>query len=321
MAKLAQLEPVPLRDQWPQEDTHFTPWLASEEGLRLLGDALGMDLQVEGTEVSVGSYRADIVAVDAGSNEKVVIENQLEATNHDHIGKLITYAAAVEAHTIVWVAQEIRQEHRRALEWLNDNTSSDLAFYAIEVELWKIGDSLSAPRLSVVARPSSEVRAVRSVGTADTEGGRTYVDFWTGFNEHLERTSSKIRRRKPQPQHWYDVSIGKTGVYLSVTASLRNENIGCQLTINMAGAKHLMAKLLTEKDTIEREIGKPLDWHDPPGKKASSVRLRSALDVYEKDNWRKAYEWYSQQVALFEKTFAPRVMSFRAEPDPNEADE
>ncbi len=321
MAKLAQLEPVPLRDQWPEEDKHFTPWLASEEGLRLLGNALGMDLHVEGTEVSVGSYRADIVAVDTGSNEKVVIENQLEATNHDHIGKLITYAAAVEAHTIVWVAQEIRLEHRRALEWLNDNTSSDLAFYAIEVELWKIGDSPSAPRLSVVARPSSEVRAVRSVGTADTEGGRTYVEFWTGFNEFLEKAGSKIRRRKPQPAYWYDVAIGKGGVYLALWASLRNKAITCGLSIGIADGKRLFRCLHDAKAAIESEVGAALDWREMPDKKVSRILVEQQIDLWDKANWPKAYEWFAQKVEVFEKAFAPRVVNFKPEPEASEGDE
>lgn len=320
MKKLGKLEAVSLRSHWPDEARSFTPWLASEEGLALLNEALGMDLETVDTEIQVGSYRADIVANDSGSGEKVVIENQLEATDHDHIGKLITYAAGVGAKTAVWVARHIREEHRRAIDWLNDNSSSDLSFFAVEVELWKIGDSLAAPRLSVVAQPSADVRVLRGTGT-EGEGGKTYVEFWTAFVEHLERSGSDIRKRKPQPQHWYDVSIGRSGVHIALTVRLRNKDLGCELYINIPEAKQLFRHLEADKTAIEAEIGTELQWKELPDKKASRIVARAAIDATDSKNWPKAFEWFTKEVASFKKVMVPRVRSFMPGADEDEEGE
>ena len=174
--KLGRMEPVGLRDHWPDEAKDFTPWLATDEGLGLLGNALGMELELFDTEVSVGNYRADVVATDTASGERVVIENQLEPTNHDHIGKLITYAAAIEATTVGWIAQRIRDEHRRALEWLNDRTTSGLDFFAIEMQLWCIGESLPAPRFTRPGSSASDIASTASRARPSLPSRRTSAE-------------------------------------------------------------------------------------------------------------------------------------------------
>ena len=132
---LSTLKQIPVRKQWPDEAKDFTPWLASKNGLALLSETLGMELELEDTEVWVGNYRADIVAKDTLTNEYVVIENQLTATNHDHIGKLFTYSASFGATTLVWTAERLREEHRQAIDWFNDITTDNIDFYGIEIEL------------------------------------------------------------------------------------------------------------------------------------------------------------------------------------------
>lgn len=144
--KLGEIEKLDVRNVWAHEASNFTPWLAEEENIARLGSAIGLELEVENTEVSVGPFSADILARDSGSSAYVIIENQLSKTDHDHLGKAITYAAGLNAGTIVWVAPEFTQEHRKAIDWLNDNSVGDVAFYGVQVELWTIDDSNSTLR-------------------------------------------------------------------------------------------------------------------------------------------------------------------------------
>lgn len=152
--ELSRLEPVELRKIWPNETDDFTPWLAEEENLSLLADTLNMELELEAQEVNVGGFRADILCRDTEDNSRVLIENQLEETNHTHLGQILTYAAGLNAVTVVWIAQKFREEHRAALDWQNENTEEHLRFFGVEIELWKIGGSLPAPKFNIVSKPN-----------------------------------------------------------------------------------------------------------------------------------------------------------------------
>ncbi|HHB81248.1 MAG TPA: DUF4268 domain-containing protein, partial [Aliiroseovarius sp.] len=154
MTALGRLQKVDLRDTWRTEDRDFTPWLAEEQNLTLLGDTLGIDLELEAVEQNVGPFRADILCKDTLSDRWVLVENQLERTDHTHLGQLMTYAAGLDAVTIVWIAARAADEHRAAMDWLNEITDSEVRFFLLEVELWKIGDSPAAPKFNVVAKPS-----------------------------------------------------------------------------------------------------------------------------------------------------------------------
>ena len=125
MSKLARLEKVDLRDQWKDEAKDFTPWLAEPDNIEILSEAIGMDLEVIGKEEKVGSFSADILCKDINTNRNVVIENQLEQTDHTHLGQVITYCAGLEASTFIWISSQVREEHRAAVDWLNAITSDD----------------------------------------------------------------------------------------------------------------------------------------------------------------------------------------------------
>jgi hypothetical protein len=154
--RIGELKLLDVRTIWPTEPTHFTPWLAKEENIARLGEALGIELEVENTEVAVGPYSADILARDTSSGDYVVIENQLEKTNHDHLGKAITYASVLDATAVVWIARQFSDEHKKALDWLNDITSDDVAFYGVRVERWTTAGSRlgSLPFLTSVSQRS-----------------------------------------------------------------------------------------------------------------------------------------------------------------------
>ncbi len=159
MEKLGKLKEITnIREIWPDEAKDFTPWLAEEENIGILSETLGIDLTVDDTEVSVGDFRADIIAYETDTDRKVIIENQLEDTNHDHLGKLITYASGTGATFIVWIVKRVRDEHRAAIEWLNNHTDDQIGFFLCEIKVFQIGDSLRAPKFEVIEKPNDWVK-------------------------------------------------------------------------------------------------------------------------------------------------------------------
>ncbi len=205
---LSKLERVPLREAWKHEASDFTPWLAETDNLNALADALGIsELVLVATEHWVGDFKLDILCTDG--DEQVIIENQLEKTNHSHLGQIIAYAAGVGAKKVIWVAESFRPEHAAALQFLNDNTTDELNFFAVEVELWKIGDSPLAPKFEVVVKPNEWAKAGREqarAAVATTPTKQLQQKFWIALIEHLTSKAPQIRPQKPRPQHWLNNS-------------------------------------------------------------------------------------------------------------------
>ena len=158
--KLGKLEEVELRDIWESESSDFTPWLAREENIQILGDSIAVDLEVEAQEKNVGPFRADILCKDTENGNWVLIENQLNRTDHPHLGQLLTYAAGLDAVTVVWVAATFTEEHRAALDWLNEITDDRFRFFGLEIELWRINNSPPAPKFNIVSKPNDWRRSV-----------------------------------------------------------------------------------------------------------------------------------------------------------------
>ena len=198
--RLGKLEPVELRDCWEREDSDFTPWLASDENIALLGEAIGLELEVQQEEAAVGPFRADILCRDTNSGGLVIIENQLERTDHSHLGQTLTYAAGLDAVTIVWIAASFTEEHRAALDWLNRISHEGVRFFGVEIELWRIGDSAPAPMFNIVAVPKSggcpSTKGVEAGGDARRRG-----DPGGGV---LEVRRVPDRRRRRRRSAWID---------------------------------------------------------------------------------------------------------------------
>ena len=157
-----------LRSIWSHEEQDFSKWLAQKENLEQLSDAIEIDLELEETESPVGSFSVDIYARESGSSRGIIIENQLEDTDHDHLGKIIMYAAGKDAEIIVWIVKRARDEHKQAIGWLNQHTDENIGFFLIEIELWRIGDSLPAPRFNVVERPNEWAKTVKAAAVSYT---------------------------------------------------------------------------------------------------------------------------------------------------------
>ena len=156
--ELGRLHEVHVRDLWKHEQYDFSNWIAQKDNIELLNEILGLTLTDIDKEVYVGTYRCDIVAQDETTGVKVIIENQLEASNHDHLGKIITYASGLDASVVVWIVTEAREEHKSAIEWLNNNTNQNINFFLIEIHAYKIGNSLPAPKFEVIERPNDFIK-------------------------------------------------------------------------------------------------------------------------------------------------------------------
>jgi len=197
---LSRLKKVQLRKAWVSESSDFTPWLAEAKNLALLGETLEMNLELEAQEKNVGPFRADILCRDLGNDSYVLIENQLERTDHSHLGQLLTYAAGLSAVSIIWVAERFTDEHRAALDWLNEKTPEGINFFGLEVELWQIGDSPFAPKFNIVSKPNEWTRSLIET-RKNTELGQFCLEYWTGVFERvakagiLQATAKPMRRK------------------------------------------------------------------------------------------------------------------------------
>lgn len=227
---LSRLKKINLREAWKHEATDFTNWLAEDENLQLLSEEIGIDISLIQTEASVGKFSVDILAEEDNTGRKIVIENQLEATNHDHLGKVITYASGFDAEIVIWIVKDVRDEHKRAVDWLNEHTDEKINIFAIRMELWQIGDSPYAPKFHVVSKPNDWAKAIKQTTSRSDLSDRRLMqlEFWTKFKEYASKHGSMLRLRKAYPQHWFDISIGSSKSYLSLVVDADNEQIRCE---------------------------------------------------------------------------------------------
>jgi len=307
--ELGKFKKLDVRTIWSSESGEFTPWLAKEENLAKLGEAIGLELELESTEVSAGPYSADILAKDTGSDRFVVIENQLEKTNHDHLGKAITYGSALSAGAIVWIAIQFTDEHKRALDWLNENISNGIGFYGVTVELWQIDDSNPAVRFNVVSYPSESIRqaAISEASKELTEGRKLQYDFWTQFRDAMKLTGKIASLRTPRPQYWYDIPLGKSSIHLSLTANTYDNKIGVRVYLKGIVADAALKQLEPQRKAIEQEIGSQLEWNPHPGKQDKIIVLYKDADLQDRSKWNEYIGWLVQNTLKFRETFSKRV--------------
>lgn len=321
--KLGELKKLNPRAYWRNESSDFTPWLASEPNMERLGQALGMELEVESTEVSVGPFSADILARDTASSDYVVIENQLGKTDHEHLGKLLTYAAALDARTVVWIAADFTEEHRKALDWLNANSSEDIAYYGVRLELWQIDDSAPAVQFNVISRPAEfSVRGSAAAAPAPvSEARKLQYEWWTAFREALLEAKVLTAARQARPQYWYDIPLGRTGIHLSNTINTYDNKIGIRVYMRgIYGAETALAQLRDEKDVIEREIGEPLQWDTNPQARDKIIALYRSADLKRRDKWPEYLQWMTEMTRRFRDVFGPRVKMLDLSHPPEEDD-
>lgn len=308
--KLGRIEKVDLRSIWMSEDRQFTPWLAQPANLEILGEALGIDLELEAQEKDVGPFRADILCKNTAEKEGwVVIENQLEKTDHRHLGQLLTYASGLSATTIVWIAAYFCEEHRAALDWLNRTTDESVSFFGLEVELWRINDSPPAPRFNVVCKPNDWESTVRhSADALDKTTNRSQalrLKYWTAFRDYLHERKSKLRSQKPGRDHWYTFGIGTSRAHIAALLITRDERIAVELNIKSTDAKEVFRELETRRLEIEAAIGVHLEWLEMPDKKTSRIVAFNSVDPYDETDWPRQFAWLQTTLEGFDRVFRP----------------
>ena len=270
--KIGKLTEVDVRDLWKHEQYDFSNWLAKEENIELLDDEIGLTLMDINKEVYIGSYRCDLVAKDETTGQIVIIENQLEETNHDHLGKIITYAAGLDAKTIIWIVKEAREEHKAAIEWLNNNSSEEIGFFLIELHAYKINDSLPAPMFKVVEKPNNFTKTSKQ-NYSDKELNRSQNErlmFWEEFNTVIVAKGKPFSVRKPTTDHWYDVAIGTSEAHLAI--NLVNKENKIVLELYILDNKKLFDHLYEDKEKIENTLQMNFSWERLDGKKASRIK-------------------------------------------------
>ena len=304
--KLGKLNKVNLREYWAHEALDFTQWLAQEENIQLLSDEIGVSLINVRPEEAIGRYNVDLVATDEDSERKVIIENQLEYTDHKHLGQIITYASGYNASIIIWIVKEVREEHQKAMEWLNNNTSADLSFFLIRMELWQIGDSPYAPKFHIIVEPNDWAKAIQqSSGTNKelTDTKLSQLDFWKQFKDYAKSNNTSLRiGRKARAQHWYNISFGTSEAHIALTVSTRDNVIASSIYISKS--PELYEKFLLNKEAIEEGLGFSLEWQELEGKLASRITIGRDADINNEDEWETYFSWLLEKAEKMAKEFS-----------------
>ena len=320
-SNLGRLEQVALRSIWVTEAGDFTPWLAQDDNLRLLGDTIGMALELEAQEKAVGPFSADILCKDTADGSLVLIENQLERTDHTHLGQLLTYAAGLQAVTIVWIARRLTEEHRAALDWLNEITDEKFRFFGLEIEVWKIGDSIAAPKFNIASKPndwfSGVSRSAAQLNRSEmTDDKKLKLDFWTAFVSYCDKNpTSFLGGNKPQPSFGMDFRcLGRSGFHLRAIASQWNGSTGtgsdeirAELYIKGINSKAQYQALEERCDEIESSLGRKLTWHSRETIRACRLYTRKEVNLNDRNRWLEYHQWLANELNDFQRVFSPIV--------------
>ncbi len=309
-APLSRLVPVAVREYWRHEALEFTPWLAQKENLDLLAQALELtELEVEGTEQAVGPFRADILCRELGSEGLVLIENQLERTDHSHLGQILTYAAGLGASKVVWVAPAFTEEHRAALDWLNRITHEDFHCFGVQVELWRIGDSALAPRFHVVAMPNGWQKQVRSrVSQATGASGELHYRFWSQFRDHLEAAGSTVAFGEPVAKMMAKPIAGPGRLRLIAWNAVRGGESG--IWARISGSNGEEAAAVVRRDHRESVAGAlaahgEVVWLEPDGKGSVLSLRRRGAELKEEDGWPDLNRWFAAALDRLAEVLGP----------------
>ena len=311
--QLSTLEDVDIRNIWENESVDFTPWLGQSDNIDHIGGAIGIDLTVEEKEKSIGPYRADIFCKDEAENP-VLIENQLDSTDHKHLGQLITYATGLDAVTIIWVASEFSDEHRATLDWLNEHTNQGINFFGIQIEVKK-GNGHFYPFFKVVSQPNNWTKSINSNGYKFygelTDTKKKQQDFWKFLKDRIiQRNINSIKPHSPRACHWMNFAIGSTGTYMAATVDTNSESMS--VGIRIRSDKTLFHRLKSIKDEVEQEFGGAFRWFTKENKKCSNIRFyKENFDIDNQDQWEEYADWMIENLIKLQKVFSHRVKQLR----------
>jgi len=307
--QLGMLERVTIKDVWKDEAREFTPWLARDENMALLSEAVGFELEVKQTEFPIGEFRLDILARISGTDESVVIENQFGKTDHPHLGQLLTYAAGVGqggtgASVVIWVAEHFAEPHRSTLDWLNKISQQGIRFFGIEIELWRIGQSLPAPKFNLISKPNPWQKAVTTKSMDLSSTDELYLEFWEKFRDYCDHEGTTLRLSSALPKYWQWSNIGRTGFGLNFTVSVKKKRMAAELYIDH-NAAHKALALLQADLNLKKELG-PETQFQKLTNYARIVRYLSC-DISNRKSWPEMFAWLKKNGEEMKTAFQERV--------------
>lgn len=311
--QLGKLQKVGVRTVWKTEDKHFTPWLAQDKNIALLGDELKMDLEVIETEKYVGQGRlkADILCKDTATDKNVIIENQFGKTDHKHLGQIMTYASGLDAFIVIWIAESFTEEHRAALDWINNITDENIEFFGIEIELFKIQDSIPAPMFNIVSKPNTWSKSIKkSSSNIQLTDTKIYQEqYWQQLKDHVESQKISFRMQKPLPQHWTNISIGKSNYKICAIANSRDKWIAVQLVVHGTEALDNFKRLREKyEEDSKLNLSKDIEWAEKEGGKEHHVNLIFGdHDPLKKPKMREQHIILSEWIEKFYQYFKEKV--------------
>jgi hypothetical protein len=297
-----------IREIWPTEPK-FSDWLASGDGIELLSQDLGIEVENLRREERGCDFPCDLVGNIVGDDEHAVtIENQYGKTNHDHLGKFLTYAATHRALTCVWIAERIADDHRAAVDWLNANTPESFSFFAAELKAYRIGDSPPAPQLDVVCQPNVAIKPSRQGETkAERERHEWRRQFWEEIHDVLREGKPKFRLQKAGSSSWSTIRLGSSDVSMCMDLTPKHKTIGVTTWIKGADKEGWYAHFKDARAQIEAAIGHELKWNPLPGKKSAWVSLAVDIDPKHEPNREQVKQWFCKMVPVWHKVFSEFV--------------
>ena len=298
-----------LRSVWKNEAYDFTTWLSKDKNISILSNEIGIDIEVIDTEVPTGAFNADILAFESGTDNKIIIENQLEKTDHNHLGKIITYASGHDAKTIIWIVKDAREEHRQAIDWLNEHTDNEINIFLCRIELWKIDNSNVAPKFQIISSPNNWTKTFKRSG--DNNFSATQIlqyNYWEQLSYEIDDNYQGLKSHKPYPQNYYNLYLERHLAHISLIINTVKNNITTQIWID--DNKELFDFLYEYKEDIEKDIGHKLVWSRLDNKKASRIDIYKDFDIKKKINWDNAIKWHLDMALKFPDVFNDKLRKF-----------
>jgi hypothetical protein len=306
---VGKLKTLPVREAFKHEAHNFTQWL--ELNIDALCERLGFQLRVIQREKSVGSFNVDLFCEDETGNY-VIVENQLERSDHDHLGKLLTYLVNLDARAAIWITPDVRSEHQRVIDWLNKSTSADFSFYLVKVEAIRIGDSPVAPLFTILAAPDEQTREIAEEKSDLAERHYRCRDFWAGLINRAKLKEPLLASRKPTTDSWFRMPSGKGGISFDFNIYKSSASIDIYIDVDDQNKNKLIFdQLYSQKDMIEHEFGRAVDWERLDHRRASRISCvyNNVGNLLDQSSWSQLQELLLDSMVKFRQVMLPRINS------------
>lgn len=291
-----------LRSVWENEQTDFSQWLSKEENLKMLSEEIGINLTLQETEARTGSFYIDILATEVETGKKVVIENQLEKTNHDHLGKIITYASGYEAEYIIWIVKDFREEHKQALDWLNENTNQKINFFGIKMELWQIDSSKYAPKFNIISQPNQWSKALRGVKKTNSlsEIGMKQINFIEDFRSYCKENNSSLSVGKAQNSTpaYYTIGIGLSEGWVAVKLNTGKNILKVDFYFT-SKEYYSIIKQECQKD-IKKLFKSKVTFDDMEKYKGAVISTSTNFNINDQAQWNSYFNWIKTNAEIMQ---------------------